>query len=70
MAGTSLIPAYSIPILVGNLVGRVLGRVFGAEVWERSKYVLAAGILSGEAIVIGLSAAALMLAKSTWILPF
>ncbi len=71
LAGTSTLPAYSIPLLIGALMSKfVFQRFIGKEWWEKYRAVIVAGLACGEGLAIGLACALLMIGKTVWIKPF
>jgi len=71
VTGASMLPAYSIPILIGGILGRLLfRRAFGPTWWTNNRSVVVAGIMAGEGVVVGICVAIAMLSKAAWILPY
>lgn len=69
--GISTLPAYTIPLFLSALIGKYLmPRFLGKEWWEKYKTVIAAGIATGEGILVGLVIGLVLLSKAGWILPF
>ncbi|MEM3414833.1 MAG: hypothetical protein QW575_04620 [Thermoproteota archaeon] len=70
-AGTSTLPAFTIPLFISGLVGKYLmPRIVGKDWWEKYKTVVVAGIATGEGVLVGLAIGLALLAKVGWILPF
>ena len=71
IAGTSQLPAYTIPLLIGALASRfIFQRLMGEEWWMRHKAVIVAGLSCGEGLSIGFACALVMLGKTAWTKPF
>ncbi|MBS7618449.1 hypothetical protein KEJ25_07610 [Candidatus Bathyarchaeota archaeon] len=69
--GISTLPAFTIPMFLAALIGRFLmPRFLGREWWEKYKTVVAAGIATGEGVLVGLVIGIVLLSKVGWILPF
>jgi len=52
-------------------MGRLIfQRIFGAERWNVYQRIIVAGIAAGMGIVVGISAAIVIMTKSAWILPY
>jgi len=71
VSGANILPATTIPMLIGALLGRfVFIKYFGMDWWQSHRADIVAGISIGEGITIGILAAATMVSKASWILPF
>jgi hypothetical protein len=71
VSGTTILPTTTIPMLIGALLGRfVFVRFFGVDWWQNHRADIVAGISIGEGITVGILAAATMVSKASWILPF
>jgi len=71
LTGTFVLPASTIPTFIGAVLGKyIFPKIFGEEFWRGRRAVIVAGVSAGEGVVIGLSAAIVMISKATWILPF
>jgi len=71
ITGTTQLPPYTITILIGGIMGRfIFQRIFGAERWKVYQRIIVAGIAAGMGIVVGISAAIVIMTKSAWILPY
>lgn len=66
---TTFLPL-TLTILIGGIAGRISQKIFGTDRWNKEKSVLAGGIMVGEALVMVFATAALMIARSIWILPY
>lgn len=66
-----LFPPYTFASFLGALVGRyVLQRRFGKEWWLTYRAAIVAGVATGEGVMVGITAAAIMIAKCLWTLPY
>jgi len=71
VTGVTQLPPHAITLLLGGITAKfVLERLFGAEKWREHRRVVVAGIATGMSIVVGISAAIVIMAKSVWILPY
>jgi hypothetical protein len=71
ITGTTQLPPYTITILLGGITGKfIFQRIFGAEKWRIYQRIIVAGIAAGMGIVVGISAAIVIMTKSAWILPY
>jgi len=71
VSGTTILPTTTIPMLIGALLGRfVFVRFFEVNWWQSHRADIVAGISIGEGITVGILAAATMVSKASWILPF
>lgn len=69
--GATMLPPTSFAFLIGYLVGRyVFQRIVGGKTWESIRPVVAGGVLAGEGISLGVGAAATIISKSLWALPY
>jgi len=69
--GATMLPPTSFAFLIGYLVGRyVFQRIVGRKIWESIRPVVAGGVLAGEGISLGVGAAATIISKSLWALPY
>jgi hypothetical protein len=69
--GLAMLPAYSIPFLVGSILGNyIIRRYVGNQWWSQYRPIIVASVLAGTGIVVALSAALIMILKATWILPW
>jgi len=70
VTGTTTLPPAATALLIGGLVAKVLRRYFSVDWWTQYRAVIVAGAYCGEGIVVGVAAAAVMIAKATWVKPF
>jgi hypothetical protein len=69
--GVTMLPPYAITTLIGGLLGHlVIRRQFGDDWWRSYRTTLVAGLLTGDAVMIGLSVAVVMISKAAWVLPW
>ena len=69
--GTTMLPPTSFAFLIGYLIGKYFfQRRFGRELWDSIRPVVAGGIVAGEGVALGIGAAAVVVAKSLWALPY
>jgi len=70
VAGTYILPANSISLIIGAIIARFLARMYGENWWRKNRGVIVAGVATGEAVVVGIATSIVMLSKATWILPW
>jgi len=68
VGASSSIP-FMFTFFLGGLVGKILEWRLG-ETWRKNRAVAVAGIISGNAVVVGLGIAFIMMVKSMWLLPY
>ncbi len=69
ITGCMGIPPYTIPVFVGSALSRfVLGRFI--KDWESRKAVIAAGLVTGQGIILSIGVALMLLSKATWVKPW
>ncbi|MEM2617845.1 MAG: hypothetical protein QXL64_09955, partial [Thermofilaceae archaeon] len=70
LSGCFIIPPYAISIFVGSMLGRIIKRYVGDERWNEMKGPLAAGILTGAGVFVGISISLILVARAAWIWPW
>ncbi|MCS7105332.1 MAG: OPT/YSL family transporter [Thermofilaceae archaeon] len=70
LSGCFIIPPYAVSIFVGSMLGRLLRRYVGDEKWNEIRGPLAAGILTGAGVFVGISISLLLVARAAWIWPW
>ena len=74
LAGLGLGFALPLPnamgVLVGLLAGLALRRMFGDEWYHKHRFIAAAGLFAGEAIMVAFSASVAMILRALWAIPY
>lgn len=69
--GITMLPPYAITTLIGGLLGHlIIRRQFGDSWWRSYRTTLVAGLLTGDAVMVGLAVAVVMISKAAWVLPW
>ena len=70
LSGLFIIPPYAISIFAGSMIGHLLRRYVGAERWSEVQGPLAAGVLTGAGVFVGVSTSLLLITRAAWIWPW
>ncbi|MEM2187646.1 MAG: hypothetical protein QXT37_11770, partial [Thermofilaceae archaeon] len=71
VVGVMTLTPYAASVFLSSALSNlVLSKVFGRERWMEMRSVVAAGMMAGYGIIIGLSIAGLFIAKSSWLWPW
>lgn len=70
LSGCFIIPPYALTMLIGSAVGHLVGRRVLGERWRTLRAVIAAGILAGVGVFVGLGIALLLVARAAWVWPW
>ena len=71
VVGTTTLTPFSVSLFLGSIISTFfMPRYFGKEKWERIRGAIAAGILVGYGIVIGLTVAVAFIMNSSWLWPW
>jgi len=57
-------------MLIGSAIGHLVGRRVLGERWRTFRAVIAAGILAGVGVFVGLGIALLLVARAAWVWPW
>lgn len=71
VVGAMTLTPYATSVFISSVISNLaFARVFGKERWGEMRPVVAAGLMAGYGIVIGISIAGLFIAKSSWLWPW
>jgi hypothetical protein len=71
VVGVMTLAPYAVSVFIASLISNLaLTRAFGKERWSEMRAVVAAGLMAGYGIIVGLTIAALFITKSSWLWPW
>lgn len=71
VVGVMTLTPYAVAVFASSMISNLaLSKALGREKWSEMKPVVAAGLMAGYGIIIGLSIAGLFISKSSWIWPW